>query len=208
MAGNNLDRKIRRRAEIIRSRKAYKTENRLRVALYYSIELLADVLIIFLFIKAFSVSFNFAHEVFYDASKNPRDKSYVNVVIPPDSGTTDIAGILYDNGVIKNKYVMIAKIKVGEIGGKIKPGKYKLSPSMKYSEIIGIITGGITTNEEPEKPATIISTPTDAEEIHDNSEMGAGGGAEGDDYVPEDGGDATDDFGGVDGGGESGPSEE
>ena len=171
-----------------RRRQAFKTESRLRAALYYAIEALVDVMILFLFVKAFSTSYNFAHDVFYDSAMNYKNTSYVSVTIEPDSSTSVIASTLYEAGVIKNKYVMMAKIKVGEVGGKIKSGTYKLSPSMKYSEIIGIITGGVSTNtEEEETTEEDTTTILDESEIHDNSSVGAGdGGAEGDEgYEPE-----------------------
>ncbi|SEQ07383.1 YceG-like family protein [Lachnospiraceae bacterium NE2001] len=191
-----LDSKTRKIIAERKRQNAFKTEARLRVGLYYSFQLLVDVLIILLFIKAFSASFNFAHDVFADSSKDPRDKSYSTVVISPDSSASNISEELFDAGVIKNKYVMMAKIKVNEVGGKIKSGRYELSPSMRYSEIINIITGGISTNEKIEVPTDKTkATITDATQIHDNSDVGAGGGAEGDDYVPEDGGDS-----GLDGG--------
>ncbi|MCR5214102.1 MAG: endolytic transglycosylase MltG [Eubacterium sp.] len=171
-----------------RRKQAYKTEGRLRVALNYAMALLVDVIIVFVFVKAFSTSFNFAHDVFYDSAKNVKNTDYVAVTIEPDSSTSTISGVLYDAGVIKNKYVMMAKIKVSEVGGDIKSGTYKLSPSMKYSEIIGIITGEATSDAEKEEEKTEEDIDIDESEIHDNSNVGAGdGGAEGEDgYEPGD----------------------
>ena len=177
-----------------RKKKALKNENRLRVALYYSFQLLVDVVIILIFVKAFSASFNFAHDVFYDSAKNIKSKELIEVTLRPDSSTSAIAETLYDSGVIKNKYVMIAKIKVNEVGSDIKAGTYKLSPAMKYSEIIGIITGGAFSNTEETTETQSVQTATDADEVHDNSEVGAGAGDEGDEYTPaveEDSGDST-----------------
>ena len=178
-----------------RRKKAFKTENRLRIALYYSFQLLIDVLILFVFIKGFSTAYNFSHDIFVDSAKNLKDKDIVVVKILPDSSTSMVADTLYEAGVIKNKYVMMAKIKVNEVGGKIKAGSYGLSPSMTYSEIIRIITGGISVNEDSFKTNEDdkVATPLDAGEIHDNSEVGAGVGDEGDGYVPEDGGDGSTD---------------
>ncbi len=169
-----------------RRKQAYKTEGRLRIALNYAIDLLIDVIILFLFVKAFSTSYNFAHDVFFDSAKNVKNTDYVTVTIEPDSSTSVISSTLYEAGVIKNKYVMMAKIKVNEVGGNIKSGTYRLSPSMKYSEIIGIITGGVTTHVEEEEEEESTTTTIDETEIHDNSNVGAGdGGAEGDDgYEP------------------------
>jgi len=193
-----LDSKTRKILAERKRQNAFKTEARLRVALYYSFQAFVDILIILLFIKAFSTSFNFAHDIFADSAKDPRDKSYVSVELTKDSSTSNIAGALYDAGVIKNKYVMMAKIKVNEVGGSIKAGKYELSPSMRYSEVIRIITGGVATNQKIEVPKDEKkkATITDASQVQDNSEMGAGVGAEGEDIVPEDGGDTGDGFGG------------
>ena len=175
----------------LRMKKALKTENRIRVALYYTFQLLVDVIIVLICIKAFSASYNFAHDVFVDSAKNLNDKDFVVVKVAPDSSTSAIATQLYESGIIKNKYVMMAKMKLSEAGKDIKSGSYTLSPSMKYSEIIKILTGGVSTNDDinsVDQKKKIVNTPTDAEEIHDNSGVGAGEGGEGDDYVVNDGG--------------------
>ena len=72
----------------LRMKKALKTENRIRVALYYTFQLLVDVIIVLICIKAFSASYNFAHDVFVDSAKNLNDKDFVVVKIAPDSSTS------------------------------------------------------------------------------------------------------------------------
>ena len=182
--------------------KTVKAESRLKTALYYSVELLVDVLIVYVFIKAFALSFNFAYDVFHDSAKNPGDRSYVVVKIEPYSSTSKISDQLYDAGVIENKYVMLLRMKVGEYGDKVKPGKYGLSASMTYEEILNVITGNATTTEEEEQEKE-KATATDAinpNEVQDNSDVGAGEGpAEGGDGS-DDGGDAGGGAGGEDGG--------
>ena len=188
----------------IKRKKALKMENRIRVALYYAVQLLLDVLILYVFIRAFSLSFAFARDVFHDSAKDLKNTEFVNVYIASDSSTSDISETLYEAGVIKSKYVMMAKIKLNEVGGAIKTGKYKLSPSMTYAEIIKVITAGAYSNDldddyelitDEEKKATATDA-IDASEIHDNSDVGSGdGGYEGDEYVPEDGGDTGEDGG-------------
>ncbi len=178
--------------------RSVKTESRLKTALYYSVELLVDVLILYVFIKAFALSFNFAYDVFHDSAKNPGDRSYVVVKIEPYSSAKKISNQLYDAGVIENKYVMMLRIKIGEYGDKIKAGKYGVSASMTYEEILGVLTGSATTSEEEDTGGENTATVTDAidpSEIHDNSDQGAGegaaeGGEEGDVGGGEEGGDA------------------
>ena len=151
------------------------------------------------------MSYNFGHDVFFDIAKNPKNTEYVYVSIAPDSSTKTIAETIYDSGVIKNKYVFMAKIKVNELGGKIKDGNYALSQSMTYNEILAIISGGANMGEveyrtEEDDRKLQIQTPTDATQIHNNAEAGAGGGGEGgeggalegeDNYDPENPGESS-----------------
>lgn len=117
------------------------TERNLKTALHYATGLLVNIIILFLIVRVFSIAFNFSYDVFADSAKNPGSLDYVVVEIPPDSSTSEIATILYDEGLIANKYVMMAKIKIGEYGNDIKSGKYGLSSSMTYDEILNIICG-------------------------------------------------------------------
>lgn len=122
-------------------KKGMSPERKLKTALHYALAFLINVFILYLFVKVFSLAFNFSYDVFADSAKNPGSSDYAVVEILPDSSTSDIAQALYDAEVIDNKYVMIAKIKVGEYGGKIKSGTYGLSSSMTYNEILNIICG-------------------------------------------------------------------
>ncbi len=125
-------------------------EKTLKTALHYSLGLLVNIIILYLFIRVFSFAFNFSYDVFADSAKNPASMDYVVVEIPPDSSSKEIAEIIYDAGVIEDKYVMLAKIKVGGYGNKIKAGPYGLSSSMTYDEILNIICGYDSEDEEDE----------------------------------------------------------
>ena len=122
---------------------AYKTESRLKAALFYAVEILLDIMIVYVIVRGFSVAYSFSYEVFSDSAKNRSDTTYVVVNIQPDFTTSSVSELLYDKGVIKNKYVMMAKIKLNGAGSEIKVGKYGLSPSMTYNEILQIITSGV-----------------------------------------------------------------
>ena len=90
---------------------------------------------------------------------------------------------IYDAGVIKNKYVLMAKIKISQAGGDIKAGTYSLSQAMTYNEIIKIITGGVSLDMDQKK----------TEDKKVDSSMGAGGGgSEGETGPAEDGGTGSD----------------
>ena len=123
-----------------RVKTAFKTESRLKTALFYAVALLADVLIVYFIVKGFSTAYSLSYEVFSDSAKNRGDISTVVVTIPPDPSSSSVSDLLYEENLIKNKYVMIAKLKLNGYGSLIKPGKYVLSPSMTYDEIIKVIT--------------------------------------------------------------------
>ena len=127
---------------------AYKTESFLKTALFYALALLVDVIIVYLIVRGFSVAYSFSYEVFSDSAKNTGDIKAVVVTIPPDSSTSSVSELLYEKKLIKNKYVMMAKIKLGEYGSNIKPGNYAISPSMTYDEIINTITGNVKKEED------------------------------------------------------------
>lgn len=114
----------------------------------FTFSLLVNIVIVFIIIRLFSYSFNFAYSVFGDVAKDPTGKEYAVIEIPADSSTLQIGKALEDNGIIEDKYVFFAKVRIKKLGGKIKAGKYGLSSSMTYGEIINLICG---INEEEEE---------------------------------------------------------
>lgn len=110
--------------------------------------LLINVVIVFLIIKVFSYAFNFTYSVFGNVCKTPGDTEYVIIEIPADSSILEIGQALEDGEVIDDKYVFFAKVKVKGYGDKIKSGKFGLSASMNYDEILEIICELDTEEEE------------------------------------------------------------
>lgn len=112
--------------------------------------LLVNAIIVFFVIKLFVYSFNFAYSVFGDVCKSPGDKEYVVVEVPADSSILQIGGALEKAEIIDDKYVFFAKVKVKGYGDKIRSGKFGLSASMTYEEILDVLCG-ITDEKEEEK---------------------------------------------------------
>ncbi len=111
--------------------------------------LLVNLVIVFLVIKAFSYTFNFAYSVFGNVSADPLSKEYKVIEIPADSTILEIGEALEESEIIEDKLVFYVKVKVKGYGDKIKSGKYGLSASMSYGEILDIICN-IDTEEEEE----------------------------------------------------------
>ncbi len=101
--------------------------------------LLINVVIVFFIIKVFSYAFNFTYTVFGDVAKSPGSREAVVIEIPADSSILEIGQALEDGEIIDDKYAFFAKVKIKGYGDKIKSGKFGLSASMNYDEILEII---------------------------------------------------------------------
>ncbi|MCM1460397.1 MAG: endolytic transglycosylase MltG [Bacteroides sp.] len=101
--------------------------------------LLINVILVYLVVKMFSFSFNFAYSVFGNVACDPSSKEYVVVEIPADSSSFDIGKALEEKGIIDSRYVFAVKVRVKGYGDKITSGKYGLCASMTYDEILDII---------------------------------------------------------------------
>lgn len=105
----------------------------------FMFSLFVNILIVFLIVKLFTYAFNFAYGVFGQVSNHPGSQEYIVVDIPADSSIMEIGTALEDADIIEDKLVFYAKVKVKGYGDKITSGKYHLSASMTYDEILKII---------------------------------------------------------------------
>ena len=103
--------------------------------------LLINVCILFVLVKGFSYSFDFAYQVFSTTAVEPGSNKKTAITITDDEPLLDIADSLKKSGVIDNKYAFILKVRINGDAGKMKPGTYAMSPSNTNQEIIDIITG-------------------------------------------------------------------
>lgn len=135
-----------------RKKNVRKQEENLRRGLKNSsgfmFSLFVNVLIVFLIVKLFSYAFNFAYGVFGDVAYHPGSQNYIGVDIPADSTIMEIGSALEDAEIIEDKYVFYAKVKIKKYGDKITSGKYHLSASMTYDEILQIICNIDTSEDE------------------------------------------------------------
>ncbi len=129
---SNTKKKKRKNADEV-ARKTFKRSSR------FAFGLLINVIIVFLAVKIFSGAFNFAYGVFGNVALDPMDKEYKLIEITADTSILDIGDALEKGAIIENKYVFYFKVKVKGYGDKIVAGKYGLSPSMTYDDILTTI---------------------------------------------------------------------
>ena len=100
----------------------------------FMFSLFVNILIVFLIVKL--------------VAYHPGSQQYIVVDIPADSSIMEIGSALQDAEIIEDKYVFYAKVKVKGYGNKITSGKYHLSASMTYDEILQIICNIDTSSDE------------------------------------------------------------
>lgn len=124
------------------------TDKTMKSALRIVLQVLINAVIVLLLIQVFTFAYNFSYKVFTDNCMNPTSKEEIHFEIKPDSSTIEIVDGLVAEGLVQDRYVMLAKVYLSSYHGKMMPGTYTLSPSMTQDEIMKTITG---TSDEEEK---------------------------------------------------------
>lgn len=140
-------------------RRALQTESGLRVGMFYAIEILFDLLIILVVIRGFSWGYNFAYDVFNDDVKYAGVTAAEKIIIKEDMDYKEVCDVLYKNDLIKDKYVLMAKMKLNSCTDEIIPGTYTLKASMSYDTIMETICN---LNPEEEETGTVKKEATDS----------------------------------------------
>ena len=96
---------------------------------------LVFVLIVMLLYLCGRTMFNFGKAVFAEEAVASADNAVeVEVIIPRDYTTSQVAQILKDNGLINDINVFKAQVILAEYSKKFIPGTYKLNNAMKPSD--------------------------------------------------------------------------
>ncbi len=102
--------------------------------------LLVNLMIIILLLEGFTYAFHFTYQIFDDTPYKAGDSSTVTVTVLADSSSSEVIDLVYDAGVIADKYVFMAKTYLEAYYKNFQPGSYDLSPSMTNTEILMILT--------------------------------------------------------------------
>lgn len=102
-----------------------------------AIFILSASLIIFLSVSAF----NYVKNNYFDPV-NSTSSEVKTIQIKAGSSLSKIAGTLYDNRIIRNKFVFQVYVDFNDLGSKLQAGTYNLSSSMTIDDIISILAAG------------------------------------------------------------------
>lgn len=67
---------------------------------------------------------------------------FKTIQIKAGSSLSSISNTLFDNGIIRNKFVFQIYVDFNDLGSKLKAGTYSLSPSMTIDQIISVLAAG------------------------------------------------------------------
>lgn len=94
---------------------------------------------IMLISKYASVAYNYGYNIYNQVPASQYDTRTVTVSITDSMSVGDIAELLENRGLVKDKNLFWMQERFSEYHGMIAPGTYELSPSMTPDEIIAIM---------------------------------------------------------------------
>lgn len=105
--------------------------------------ILIYAVVIFLVYRAAAFAYDFSYQVFGDPVMSKYNTETTEVVVKEGSSAADVGKTLKDAGLIKYETAFNIRVKLEQVGDKIMPGTFELSPSMTVDEIIHkLITEG------------------------------------------------------------------
>lgn len=123
-------------------------------------------------------AYDFGYRVFAEEAMTTGEGRIISVYVEPDDSVRDIGKMLEEKGLIRDANLFFIQELLSENHGKIIPGIYDLSTSMKSDEMLAIMAA--ETEETEEADTNTADRPAESEEGE-----GAGDGGAGDE---EDGG--------------------
>lgn len=102
---------------------------------------LMNIFLVFLLVEGFTYSYQFSYELFADLPAAAASEQTTNITIPGSSSAKDVAMLLEVNGIVRNRYIFLARTYIGKYNTKLREGTYELSPKMTPDEICRTICG-------------------------------------------------------------------
>lgn len=136
------------------------------------------VLIIFLFIRAATLAFDFSYHVFGDPVSSQYNTEEVNFQVVEGSTMQQVAQNLEKQDFIKYNLAFRIRAKLENLEEKLVPGTYKLSQSMTEDQILAIITTPTTNTGDAvlgeDASGTITDETTAADPEQDQGDVSEG----------------------------------
>lgn len=130
-----------------------------------SFSILITLLIILGLIKLGTYCYEFGYRVFTEAPVEGEPGTDVVVLVSDDMSEYDIGGMLLENGLIRDKNLFFAQLKLSAYSGKLLSGTYTLNTSMTAKDMMVVMSTEpvpeTETTEEEEKLTETEETETE-----------------------------------------------
>lgn len=105
--------------------------------------LIAVVVIMFVYVAALK-SYDFGYRIFSESPVSMAPGTDVTVVIKEGMGTSEIAGMLESEGVIRDALIFSIQNRLSHYSGDFQVGTFILNTSMENEEIMAILSGEVS----------------------------------------------------------------
>ncbi|MBS5522153.1 MAG: endolytic transglycosylase MltG [Clostridiales bacterium] len=104
------------------------------------IHVLIYAFVIFLVYRAAVFAYDYSYNVFGDPVVSKYDTQTQTVVVEDGDSAAQVADKLKAAGLIKYESAFVIRVRLEEMGDKLMPGTFELSPSMSIEEILQKLT--------------------------------------------------------------------
>lgn len=104
------------------------------------IHVLIYAAVIFLVYQGAMLAYDYSYNVFGDPVVSKYDTQTQTVVVEDGDSAAQVAKKLKEAGLIKYESAFVIRVRLEEVGDKIMPGTFELSPSMSIEEILHKLT--------------------------------------------------------------------
>lgn len=118
------------------------------VVLSICIRTIVNLMIIFFMYEVLVQSYSFSYMLFADIPYMSGQNSPITITVEEGENAKDIARELYDNRIIENQYIFLARAYLGKYSGKMRAGSYAVSSTMSPDTICRMLCGMQTEQSE------------------------------------------------------------
>mgnify|MGYP001058155144 CR=1 FL=1 len=116
-----------------------------------SFSILVLLLVVLGLVKLGRFCYDFGYRVFTEEPVAAAPGRDVDVQVTADMSETDIGGMLEEKGLIRDKVLFFAQLKLSAYSGKLLPGNYTLNTSMTSKEMMAELAAEPETETETEE---------------------------------------------------------
>lgn len=102
---------------------------------------IVNLLVVFLLYESLVQSYSFSYMLFADVPYMSGQNSMVTITIDEGVSTREIARLLYDNKIINDQYIFIARAYLGKYSNRMKAGSYAVDSTMSPETLCKIFCG-------------------------------------------------------------------